>query len=132
MPFDSGIMFSIIPIFIVIITILIFGTILVGIVRGIRTWSYNNSQPILTVVARVVAKRNHVTSHMNHGTDNGMHHHSTHTTYYMTFEVESGDRLEFAVDQKEYGLLVEGDIGKLTFQGTRYLGFERQRRTERE
>ena len=27
----------------------------------------------------------------------------------------------------EYGLLAEGDRGKLTFQGTRYLGFERQR-----
>ena len=25
----------------------------------------------------------------------------------------------------EFGMLVEGDRGKLTFQGTRYLGFER-------
>ena len=25
----------------------------------------------------------------------------------------------------DYGMLVEGDIGKLSFQGTRYLGFER-------
>ncbi|MDE8692479.1 DUF2500 domain-containing protein, partial [Faecalibacterium sp. DFI.5.82] len=25
----------------------------------------------------------------------------------------------------DYGLLVQGDIGKLSFQGTRYLGFER-------
>lgn len=26
---------------------------------------------------------------------------------------------------REYGMLAEGDIGKLTFQGTRYLSFER-------
>jgi len=26
---------------------------------------------------------------------------------------------------QEYGMLVEGDKGNLTFQGTRYLGFER-------
>jgi hypothetical protein len=53
-------------------------------------------------------------------------HHTTHsTTYYVTFQVESGDRMELQLAGNEYGLLVEGDRGKLTFQGTRYLGFER-------
>ena len=36
-----------------------------------------------------------------------------------------GDRLELPVDGSDYGLLVEGDTGKLSFQGTRYLGFQR-------
>ena len=49
----------------------------------------------------------------------------TFTSYYVTFQVESGDRMEFEVDGSDYGLLVQGDIGKLSFQGTRYLGFER-------
>ncbi len=31
----------------------------------------------------------------------------------------------FTVSGSDYGMLVEGDIGKLSFQGTRYLGFER-------
>ena len=43
----------------------------------------------------------------------------------MTFEVESGDRMELHVDGSEYGMLVEGDYGMLSFQGTRYLGFVR-------
>jgi len=30
------------------------------------------------------------------------------------------------VSSYEYGMLVEGDFGKLSFQGTRYLGFTRQ------
>jgi hypothetical protein len=34
--------------------------------------------------------------------------------------------MELRVDGEEYGLLVEGDQGLLTFQGTRYLGFERR------
>ena len=34
--------------------------------------------------------------------------------------------MEFYVDGYEYGMLVEGDKGMLSFQGTRYLGFERQ------
>ena len=51
------------------------------------------------------------------------------TSYYVTFQVESGDRMEFAVTGAEYGLLIEGDQGALTFQGTRYLGFQRSRDT---
>ncbi len=45
--------------------------------------------------------------------------------YYVTFEVESGDRIEFAVRGQDYGMLVEGDTGRLSFQGTRFLDFER-------
>ena len=37
-----------------------------------------------------------------------------------------GDRLELRLPGREYGLLTEGDTGLLTFQGTRYLSFERQ------
>ena len=48
------------------------------------------------------------------------------TWYYATFEAESGDRMAFAVSGREYGLLAEGDKGRLTFQGTRFLGFEQQ------
>lgn len=29
------------------------------------------------------------------------------------------------VSGQEYGMLIEGDHGKLTFQGTRYLEFQR-------
>ena len=39
-------------------------------------------------------------------------------------QLESGDRMELALSGKEYGQLVEGDLGKLTFQGTRFLAFE--------
>ena len=46
-------------------------------------------------------------------------------SYYVTFLVESGDRIELCVSGTEYGMLVEGDTGRLTFQGTRYLSFER-------
>ncbi|MEF2691806.1 MAG: DUF2500 domain-containing protein, partial [Eubacteriales bacterium] len=52
-------------------------------------------------------------------------HTTSSTTYYVTFQVESGDRMEFHVSGLEYGMLAEGDTGRLTFQGTRYLSFER-------
>ena len=56
-----------------------------------------------------------------------MHGHHTTSTYYVTFQFESGDRMEFSVDGSEYGLLAEGDTGNLCFQGTRYLSFKREK-----
>lgn len=108
-----------------LIFFLAFGIILLGIIRGIKEWNSNNHSPRLTVDASVVAKRTNVSRHSHHhGTGAGVHH-STSTTYYVTFQVESGDRMELRMAGHEFGLLVEGDKGKLTFQGTRYLGFER-------
>ena len=102
---------------------LVFGIILFTIIRGIAQWNKNNHSPRLTVNATVVAKRTQVTHHHHH---NGSAVHMTHTTsYYVTFQVESGDRIELYVSGYEYGMLAEGDRGRLSFQGTRYLGFER-------
>jgi hypothetical protein len=33
--------------------------------------------------------------------------------------------MEFAVSGNQYGMIAEGDFGRLTFQGTRFLSFER-------
>ena len=112
-----GMTFSIMRIMVPVIFVLVFGIIIVTMVRGVGEWNKNNQSPKLTVPATVVAKRSDV-----HRGIQTMH---TFTSYYVTFQVESGDRMEFEVDGSDYGLLVEGDIGKLSFQGTRYLGFER-------
>ena len=37
---------------------------------------------------------------------------------------------EFLVSGTEYGMLAEGDSGELTFQGTRYLNFQRNESAE--
>ena len=107
-----------------IVFLLITGTFVVMLIKGIGEWNKNNHSPKLTVPAKVVAKRTNVTRH-RHGGANDLHRHHTSTAYYVTFEVESGDRMELHMSGSEYGLLVEGDSGKLSFQGTRYLGFER-------
>lgn len=108
-----------------IVFLLIIGTFIFTAVKGIGQWNKNNNSPRLTVPVTIVSKRTEVTHH-HHGGVNTHHHHHTSTTYYVTFQVESGDRMEFYVDGYEYGMLVEGDKGMLSFQGTRYLGFERQ------
>lgn len=47
------------------------------------------------------------------------------TRYYVTFQFFYGNREEFEVNGKEYGLLAKGDIGILHTQGNYYTGFER-------
>jgi len=120
-----GLMETLFPIIFFIIFAIVIGTFLVTAFSGLRQWNRNNNSPRLTVSAQVVNKRTQVGHH--HGTHNDMHHHhgSSYTHYYVTFEVESGDRMEMQVTGEESGMLVEGDRGQLTFQGTRYLGFVR-------
>ena len=73
----------------------------------------NSKQPDFSVPAQVLAKRIAVSG--------------TITYYYVTFEMESGERREFDVSGREFGMLAEGDHGILSCQGTWYKGFVRQR-----
>ncbi len=89
----------------------------VVLVRNLREWSRNNASPRLSVPATVVTKRR---SHHHDATT-----HTSSTTYYATFQFESGDRLELRLPWRDAGMIAEGDHGTLHFQGTRYLGFDR-------
>lgn len=112
--FDSF-MFSIAPVFIFVVFVIVISMIVIAVISAIKQGVSNNNSPRLTVPAEVVAKRIHV---------RGDH---SRTTYYVTFEVQSGDRMEFTVQDTQYGTLVEEDLGLLTFQGTRYIAFEREK-----
>lgn len=110
------------PLFFIIVFVIVIGTFAVTAFNGAKQWHTNNNSPRLTVPARVINKRTQVG---HHHSANDHHHSHTYTRYYVTFEVESGDRMELQVTGQESGMLIEGDQGQLTFQGTRYLGFER-------
>ena len=117
-------MMSVIPAIVIIGFIVILGLFVVNAIRGGMEWSRNNNSPILTIRARVVAKR-HSVSHHSHPAGDGMHHSTSSSSYYATFEAENGARVEFHLSGQEFGLLAEGDVGELTYQGTRYKGFTR-------
>ncbi len=106
--------FSLFNIMFVIVFFFVMGTIIVRISKSVSTGVKNSSSPTLAVAVKVLDKRMRV---------RGEH---SHTTYFITFEVESGDRIELEVGDKYYGTIVEGDKGKLTFQGTRFVKFERE------
>ena len=108
---------SLMPIFSLAIFGLAFGIIISRLVRDSKTNRKNDASPRLTSEAVVVTKRTHVW---------GVH---SRTDYYATFQFESGDRLELKIPRDRFGYLVEGDTGKLHFQGTRFLDFQRQSQT---
>lgn len=92
----------------------VFSLFIVALVRIVGQWIKNENSPRLSVPARIVD--------MRRKTNPRQHTHS----YYVTFEVESGDRMELRVQRSAYHQLIVGDCGTLSFQGKRYLAFERK------
>lgn len=117
-------MFSIMAFIFPLFFIIVFGIIIFSFIKGIGEWSKNNKEPILNVDAKVVTKRANTSQH-HHNNDN-MHHTTNSTSYFVTFEVQSGDRMELLVSAKDYGMIAEGDYGNLVFQGTRFHAFDRE------
>lgn len=123
--FGQDFMVTIFPFFFTVMFCLVFGVIIYRIIKGMVTLHKNYQSPELSVQASVVTKRMNVRRRMNNVNESVMHSISS-TWYYVTFEVESGDRIEFQVPDQDYGLLAEGDQGKLIFQGTSFKAFIRQ------
>lgn len=124
MGFESLWMFdwlgTVLPVFFAVVL----GIVVLSIVREALSWNRNRQQPVLTVNSKIAARRTHLKQ---------VHHEPeaphTITVYYVTFEVESGDRLEFQLSGEDYGMCAEGDEGELTFRGTKFYSFERRHRT---
>ena len=122
-------MFGIFPFLFMAVFSFIFVFIIIKVVQGAKQWKRNNDSPVLTVDAKVVTKRSDISyRHHNNMSNNSMNMGYSSTYYYVTFEVASGDRMEFQVADTEYGMVTEGDKGSLTFQGTRYLSYVRDTR----
>ncbi|ANE48845.1 hypothetical protein SY83_10315 [Paenibacillus swuensis] len=97
--------------------ILVVGGFLHVIVRGLWVWSKNNASDLVTTVATVRDKRIHVWG--------GSGESSANTEHYVTFEMDDQSRIELPVREDKYGLIVVGDRGELTHQGTRFKEFHR-------
>ncbi len=100
-----------------------FVAIFVTAIKRISGANKNEKFPQLSVEATVVTKRTDVSSHKTNSID--MSTYASDTTYYVTFEFQSTDRMEFRISDNEFGMMVEGDRGTLTFKGTRYISFSR-------
>ena len=105
--------FGAFPILFFAVFALVFIIIAGSIIQSFKQKHKDDNSPRITCETTVVTKRTHV---------RGDH---AHTTYYATFQFESGDRQELEVPHDQFGYLVDGDKGKLTFQGSRFVSFQR-------
>ena len=119
-----GLIGTVFPVLFTVVFLFIIGMMIATLVRVAKEKRKNDASPRLSVPATVTSKRTNVSHHHHHGA-NDMDYCTTDTTYYVTFQVESGDRMELRMSGQDYGMLIEGDRGTLHFQGTRYLGFDR-------
>jgi hypothetical protein len=115
-----GFLFLLVPVFIGVVFLLVFGLIATAIFKGFAQWVSNNGQPVQNRRVRVATKRLHVSG--------GLGDSSASTWYHATFEdLETSDRQEFQINSTLYSGIADGDIGQLTHQGTRFQGFQRER-----
>ncbi|OWR27120.1 hypothetical protein CDO73_22985 [Saccharibacillus sp. O23] len=109
-----------IPFFLIILLIfaVVIFVIVWAIVKSAREKRNNEAAGHSATAARVFGKR----EEMRGGGETRIR-----TTYYLTFELEGGERKEFEVPSELYGLTAEGDTGTLRFMGTKFEGFDRHR-----
>lgn len=130
MNFNYGADFGVFGALSAVVFVAVIGIIVAAAVKGAGTWHKNNQSPCLSAAATVISKRTEVIQHRhpNAGDITGAHGYSISSSkrFYVAFQMESGKRMEFSVAGPEHDRLTEGDEGTLTYQGTRYLAFEKK------
>lgn len=94
-----------------LIFVFIFGSFIFVFIKGIKQ---NKNAPLLHVDAEIVDKEK-----VRHSSNNT----SSHTRYYLSFKVRSGDIIRLSVTSDVFNYLFVGDTGVLEFKGTQFVGF---------
>lgn len=90
-------------------------------------WLKDRSSPRITTMAEIISKETNKVRHRSKR-EAGIGRRTTYSNeYYVTFQLAHGDTLKLFIRiEAEYERLQEGDKGKLTYQGKRYIGFEKE------
>ena len=87
--------------------------VLVIVIKRKQQAGYKD-KPVNTAYAKVLAKRNVVPNNHMGG-------------FFVLFEFDDGVRREFSIDYNRASVIAENDEGNLTYQGTKFINFERNR-----
>lgn len=110
-------------IMVLILILLFIGFIIYLNIKEITKYRRTNKQPILTVPATALTKR---TQFIHHVHQYEIHlYYPASIFYYVTFELENGEQIEFEMSRIEFKQIVEGEAGRLTYQGNEFLEFTR-------
>ena len=120
---STGMKFLMVPlIFGFVSFILFFGVLSCIFLKRVIKSQKNRQQPILLDNAVVISKRTKIT-HQRIATTQVYH---KVVKCYITFQLDNGIREEFLVTDKDYGIIMENDRGKLKYQGTDFISFVRE------
>lgn len=108
----------------IVLLLLALGGVAAIIVTSVVRKRRNDNAPQKTENAAVAAKRTSVQSHPIAGDASGAHGYTRFDIHHVAFLTEDGTQTEFVVDEQVYERLTEGDRGRLTYQGTRFISFE--------
>lgn len=105
---------------------LIIGVLVYTVGKNLIQWNRNNNSEIITARAKVIDKRSEIRV-------GGGHNSSVHTSsrYYISFEFDNRERIELPVKGNVSGVIMIGDEGELTYQGTRFKEFNRINKDDR-
>jgi hypothetical protein len=111
------------PILIGLIFAAILGTAGYQLFKKARESSRNDALPVTAVHATVSATRTNTIAQP--AELNPKYKIDPVTKFFVTFRLSEGRTVEFELSSQQLAPLTEGQQGKLTYQGTRYLGFEK-------
>ena len=110
-----------------ILIIAAIAVIILAFFKSMKEINDNKKAPLLSVPAKVAGKRTDIIkrNQPNAGDLSGAHGYTVvmNTTYYVSFEIEDGERKEFIVDHSIYNTLLEETKGTLSFKGTKFISF---------
>lgn len=89
----------------------------------IRQWWKNRHSPLIVTQATVIDKRieeHYIRSKRSAGI---VYRTRKLLIYYITFNLEGGENIELRTNEIEYSELQKEDYGKLSFKGSKYMGF---------
>ncbi len=91
----------------------------------VRQWWKNKHSPLIVTQATISDKR--IEEHYIRSKRSASLGYRTRKVliYYITFNLEGGEHIELRTNELVYSELENGDYGKLTFKGSKYIGFVR-------
>lgn len=94
------------------------------IVIIVRQKIHNKNAPRIVTVATIRDKKIFEYYTRERSGSGEIMHKKVHHLYYIIFSLEGGDSIKLQVSKEQYNKLKKNVTGKLTFQGTQYIGFE--------
>ena len=106
-------------------TLIMAGVVIAKVIWAVAQAARNDTLPVTSTQARAVRVNGKIRGFFGLGQDGGRFRVNEHREYYVTFELLPDSKpKKFAIPIVEECVINEGNIGTLTFQGTRFISFE--------